>query len=66
MDLFNIIIDNKKFIYIDSITINKRNYVAFMNDENVFVNEYKITDRNITFNDIDEQTYEMVIKELDL
>lgn len=66
MDFFNIIIDNKKFAYIDSITINKRNYVAFMDEENVFVNEYKIIDGNITFNDIDDRTYAIVIKELDL
>lgn len=66
MDIFNIVIDNKKFTYVDSVTINKRNYVAFMDDDNVFISEYHIVNGDITFEDVDDETYDMVIKELKL
>lgn len=66
MNLFNIIRDNKKFNYIDSISIDKHNYVAYMDDDNIFVSEYKIVNDDIIFDDVDDITYEKVLKELDL
>lgn len=66
MDLFNIILDNKKFSYIDSITLGKHNYVAFMDDDNIFVSEYIIDNGDIIFDDVDDLTYDKVLKELNL
>lgn len=66
MNLFNIIRDNKKFNYIDSISIDKHNYVAYMDDDNIFVSEYTIVNEDIIFDDVDDITYEKVLKELDL
>lgn len=64
MDLFDIKIDNKNFNYIDSIKINEKNYVAFSDDDNIYVSEYKIIDGDIIFDDVDDLTYDKVLKEL--
>lgn len=64
MDLFDIKIDNKKFSYIDSIKIDNKNYVAFSDDDNIYVSEYKIIDGDIIFDDVDDLTYDKVLKEL--
>lgn len=66
MNIFDIILDNKKFSYIDSITIDKHNYVAFMDDDNIFVSEYTIDNGDIIFDDVDDLTYDKVLKELNL
>lgn len=66
MDLFNITFDNKKFTYIDSITINGKNYVAYMDDDNVYISEFVIDNGDITFLDVNDLTYDMVLKELNL
>ncbi len=66
MDLFNIIIDNKKYNYIDSISLKNKNYVAFTDDENIYVSEYFLIAGDIVFKNVDDATYDMVIKELNL
>lgn len=64
MDLFDIKIDNKNFNYIDSIKIDNKNYVAFSDDDNIYVSEYKIINGDIIFDDVDDLTYDKVLKEL--
>ncbi len=66
MDLFNITINNKKFTYIDSITINNKNYVAYMDDDNVYISEYVMENGDITFLDVTDAIYDRVLKELNL
>lgn len=66
MDLFNITINNKKFTYIDSITIDTKNYVAYMDDDNVYISEYVMENGDITFLDVTDAIYDRVLKELNL
>lgn len=66
MDLFNITFNNMKFTYIDSITINSKNYVAYMDDDNVYISEYVMENGDITFFDVTDTIYDMVLKELNL
>ena len=66
MDLFNITFDNKNFTYIDSITIDNKNYVAYMDEDNVYISEYIIEKGDITFLDVTDATYDIVLKELNL
>lgn len=66
MNLFNISFDNKKFTYIDSIVIDNKDYVAYMDGDNIYVSEYVLENRNITFLDVTDATYDMVLRELNL
>ncbi len=66
MDLFNITFNNKKFTYIDSITYDEKNYVAYMDDDNVYVSEYILKNEDIIFFDVSDATYNHILKELNL
>ncbi|MBP3766257.1 MAG: hypothetical protein J6G98_03665 [Bacilli bacterium] len=55
MNPFDIIIDNKKYEFIDSILLNNKYYVAFMDDEVTYIKEYKINKRSIELFDIDDE-----------
>lgn len=66
MDLFNITFNNKKFTYIDSITLDGKNYVAYMDDDNVYISEYTLKNGDITFFDVSDAIYDHILKELNL
>lgn len=60
MNPFDIIIDNKVYEYIDSILLNDKYYVAFMDDDATYIKEYKIKNNNIELYDIDDDLAETV------
>lgn len=66
MNLLSISFDSKKFTYVDSITLDGKNYVAYMDDENVYISEYTLDNGDITFYDVDDDTYNRIIKDLAL
>jgi hypothetical protein len=61
MKLFEIIIDNIKYDFIDSIKLNDKNYVAYKDSEdNVYISEYIINNGKINFLEVDETTINKV------
>ena len=61
MKLFEIIIDNIKYDFIDSIKLNDKNYVAYKDSEdNVYISEYVVIDESINFLEVDEETINKV------
>lgn len=63
MNDFEIIIDNKKYEFIDNICYQDKLYVAYEDDNNIYISEYELTDDGIVFNKIDDNTFKLV-KEL--
>lgn len=60
MNPFDIIIDDKVYEYIDSILLNDKYYVAFMDDNATYIKEYKIKNNNIELYDIDDDVAETI------
>ena len=60
MNPFDIIIDNKVYEYIDSILLNDKYYVAFMDNDATYIKEYKIKNNNIELYDIDDDLAETI------
>lgn len=66
MDLLNIVIDNKKYTYVDAIILDNKNYVAYMDKECIYVSEYKVIDGEMIFDDVSDAIYKRVISEMKL
>ena len=61
MKLFEIIIDNIKYDFIDSIKLNDKNYVAYKDSEdNIYISEYVVINESINFLEVDEETINKV------
>jgi len=61
MKLFEIIIDNIKYDFIDSIKLNDKNYVAYKDSEdNVYISEYVVVNESINFLEVNEETINKV------
>ena len=60
MNPFDIIIDDKVYEYIDSILLNDKYYVAFMDDDATYIKEYKIKNNNIELYDIADNLAETI------
>jgi hypothetical protein len=61
MKLFEIIIDNIKYDFIDSIKINDKNYVAYKDfNNNIYISEYVYDNGSINFLEVDEETINKV------
>ena len=61
MKLFEIIIDNIKYDFIDSIKIDDKNYVAYKDTEdNLYISEYVNNNGSINFLEVDETTIRKV------
>lgn len=54
MKIFDIKIDDKNYKFIDSINLNGKNYIAFEDDENVYIKEYSIEEDEVVFTPIDD------------
>ncbi len=59
-------IDDEHFTYLDSITIEEKNYVAYMDENTIYVSEYLIDEGQVTFKDINDELYKRILKELAL
>lgn len=55
MNPFDIVIDGKTYEFIDSIVLDNKYYVAFMDDENTYIKEYKINNNIIELFDIGDE-----------
>lgn len=65
MDLLTIEINNQKYTYLDSINLENKEYVAYMDEANVYVSECIKTDE-LFFKDVSDEVYKKVIEALDL
>ncbi len=66
LDIFDFISDNKKYTYIDTIQYNDKNYVAYMDDDNVYISEYTMDKDGFILDDISDELYEILIREMKL
>lgn len=66
MDIFQMISENEKFSYVDSIKYNGKNYVAYMDDENLYISEYTIENNELILDDISDELYATLLKEMKL
>ena len=65
MNPLDIIIDDKKYKYIDSITYKNKNYVIFSDDNYIYIKEYDLNNE-LNLYDIDDSLYEEIRKKLNL
>lgn len=65
MDLFHLKINNQNYTYLDSICLDNKEYVAYMDSENVYVSEC-VHKGDIFFQDVSDAVYTKVIEALGL
>lgn len=65
MDLFNIEINNQKYTYLDSVCLENKEYVVYMDEENVYVSEC-LHQGKLFFQDVSDEIYKKVIEDLGL
>ncbi len=66
MKLFDIMIGNKSYEFVNSVHYNGKNYVAYSDKDNIYINEFVIEENNVRFLEVDEATFEEVKKVLSL
>lgn len=66
MKLFDIIIDNKKYEFVNSIHLNGKNYVAYTDNKNIYISEFVIEEDKVNFIEIDDKTFEEVKEAMSL
>ena len=65
MNPLDIIIDDKKYKYIDSIAYNNKKYVVFSDDDYIYIKEYDLNNE-LNLYDINDSLYEEIRKKLKL
>ncbi len=65
MDLLTIEINNQKYTYLDSINLEDKEYVAYMDETNVYVSEC-IKKEELFFKDVSDAIYNKVLEVLHL
>ena len=66
MKLFDIIINNKKYEFVNSIHLNGKNYVAYTDNKNIYISEFVIEEDKVNFIEIDDKTFEQVKEAMSL
>ena len=66
MKLFEIKIGNKTYEFVDSIHLDGKNYVAYQDKENIYINEFTIEDEKVNFIEIDDKTFDKVKEAMSL
>lgn len=61
MKIFEININNKSYTFINCIKLNKKDYIAYRDEEyNVYISEIKFNNNEFVINNIDNETYDLV------
>lgn len=60
MNVFEIVIDNKKYEYVTSKKINNKNYIAYADDNNIFISEYLLNNNKLELLEISDEIFNMV------
>jgi hypothetical protein len=66
MKLFDIIIGNKKYEFVNSINISGKNYVAYTDNKNIYISEFVIEENKVDFLEIDDNTFNAVKEAMSL
>lgn len=66
MKELEIVVDGKKYQYLKSVVYEGKTYVAFTDEETVFINEYTLTNNKINLNEVEDSIFEKVKKEMGL
>lgn len=64
--MLDITIDNKKYEYITQINYNGKDYVAYADDDNIFISEYILDNDKVTLKEIDSNLLDIIAKEMGL
>ena len=60
MKPLDIYVGGKKYEYVNNITIDDKNYIAFSDYNNIYIKEYMTYENNFEFFDIDDVTFKLV------
>lgn len=60
MGILDIVIDGKTYTYVNSITIENKNYISYEDEENEYICEYIIENGEVSFLPIDDDTFNKV------
>ncbi len=66
MKLFEIKIGNKKYEFVNSIHLNGKNYVAYSDNKNIYINEFVIEEDKVNFLEVDDNTFNTVKEAMSL
>ena len=66
MKPFDIVIDEISYNYINSIHLNDKDYVAYSDDDNIYISEYVIENDEVNFKEIDDETFNEVKEAMSL
>lgn len=61
-----LIINDKKYKLVKVLNIDNKNYIAYEDEESIYVNEYIFEDNQMKLNEISDQEFDKVVKELNL
>ena len=61
-----LIINDKKYKLVKVLNIDNKNYIAYEDEESIYVNEYIFEDNQMKLNEISNQEFDKVVKELNL
>lgn len=65
MDLFTLEINHQKYTFLESINLENKEYIAYMDNTNVYVSECVKTE-DLFFKDVSDEIYRKVIEALHL
>ena len=60
MKIFDINIDDKKYSFVDSIHLNGKNYIAYEDNDNIYISEYTIEEDELELLEVDDETLNVV------
>lgn len=63
-NIFKLMNKTEEFTYVDSINYKGKNYVAYMDEENLYISEYTIEGEELILDDISDELYETLLKEM--
>lgn len=64
--MLDITIDNIKYEYITQIKYNGKDYVAYADNDNIFISEYTLDDNKVTLKEVDSDLIDIIAKEMGL
>ena len=66
MKLTDIIIDNKKYEYVNKLIYNDKLYIAYMDDNSVYISEITYENDEVFFNPVNEELLPILKREFKL
>lgn len=64
--MLDIVINNKRYEYIQCVKIDNNSFIAMTDGESIIISQYKMIEDRIHLMPIDDKTFEIVRKEMNL